>query len=773
LSFIITLHQTTLFFQSLIDDSEVLCKKYPSNARNIKEQQTEVIHSWNYLQEKTLAKKQELQSSLDYHKFESLYKDLLNFTQNMIHRMSKLDNARDTGGAQILLNDHDELRLEIDARKNKFEELLTLGKVIDYEVDDKVEKIGEERRKMEETWVKKKVYLDQLIDLMIFLRDVANLESICARQETILSNIEVGEDVEECQAIVKKHNELVKVIQNQEEKFALIREQAAKLIEQRHFESKLVQTKIDGLSKRRERVKELANIKSQKLNDLLVSKQIERDVVESLSWMDEKKKQLESSTHSTNTASSLEDKIKKLKKHKAFQAELNSNANKIEDVIVKSKNKELAEKWSELVKLSDKIALSLEEAQDILEFTNQLEKTEQWMREKELLVSSGELGEDYEHCLEILKKLDDSDVNVDDQRMKSINALAKRLIEKTGDSSVVQEKIHRLNTRWGDLKDQLAAYRTRLGEALEVHAFEKGCDELEDRITSKIPYVSSEELGEDDESVELLMRKLDSVEKEMSVIEVKIKEMENEGRRLLNKTTGNEDKIEAKMAKVNSSWNKLKELCNDRKNNLQYALEYTKYVKKLRELETFTEVTLNSMKYENPESVEKTEELIAVHGEIKIKIDSKKGQFDELGRVGDEFVKSGHPYTGEIKKCVKFFRELEEKLTLTWVEVDSKLKSTLMTLKFLNKVKETEGFMSDVEAVLSNQDVGVGSLEQVQELIRKHEGVKFVIENTIGGRVESLGKEKGTFNKNSNVSNGLYELGSILWWFSLFHVCII
>ena len=31
-----------------------------------------------------------------------------------------------------------------------------------------------------------------------------------------------------------------------------------------------------------------------------------------------------------------------------------------------------------------------------------------WIREKELLVSQGDLGKDYEHCMELQRKLDDA-----------------------------------------------------------------------------------------------------------------------------------------------------------------------------------------------------------------------------------------------------------------------------------------------------------------------------------------------------------------------------
>lgn len=88
--------------------------------------------------------------------------------------------------------------------------------------------------------------------------------------------------------------------------------------------------------------------------------------------------------------------------------------------------------WRKLLLESGNRGRGLEEAQDILEFNNQVEKIEAWIRDKEMMVQAGDTGKDYEHCLSLQRKLDDvdSDMRVDDSRIKSINALADKLIKQ-------------------------------------------------------------------------------------------------------------------------------------------------------------------------------------------------------------------------------------------------------------------------------------------------------------------------------------------------------
>ena len=70
-----------------------------------------------------------------------------------------------------------------------------------------------------------------------------------------------------------------------------------------------------------------------------------------------------------------------------------------------------------------------------------------------MLVQAAETGRDYEHCQALQRRLDDvdSDMRVDDVRIKNMNALADKLIRQgQGDNRAVQQKRDELNQRCGD-----------------------------------------------------------------------------------------------------------------------------------------------------------------------------------------------------------------------------------------------------------------------------------------------------------------------------------
>lgn len=173
--------------------------------------------------------------------------------------------------------------------------------------------------------------MDQLIDLHFFLRDAKQLDNLSTTQEAALSNDNFGMSVEEVDTQVKEHNEFEKLLLTQDDKLVALQEHGSKLLAQHHFESRLIAKRLDEVIQRRGRIRELCNGRRARLEAGLLHAQFVRDVAEAESWIGERQKKLEAEA-SKGQVSSLEDKIKKLQKHQAFQAELAANQSRIEEI---------------------------------------------------------------------------------------------------------------------------------------------------------------------------------------------------------------------------------------------------------------------------------------------------------------------------------------------------------------------------------------------------------------------------------------------------------
>ena len=95
----------------------------------------------------------------------------------------------------------------------------------------------------------------------------------------------------------------------------------------------------------------------------------------------------------------LHEKMRKLQKHQAFEAEIVANQDRIVAVIglgeqlihqrhhpetpeIQQRLNALKKRWDELMNVSNNRGLGLEEAKDILKFHEEVDKVETWIREK-------------------------------------------------------------------------------------------------------------------------------------------------------------------------------------------------------------------------------------------------------------------------------------------------------------------------------------------------------------------------------------------------------
>lgn len=415
---------------------------YPGgNAEHIRAQQALVVDSWNALQERMARRKEELQASSDFQRFLTTVRDLVTWSSGLVAIMSSTEKVHDANEAQALRAEHDRLKGEIEAREDVFSSAVQAGETMIQEshyalqeIKDRLKQLLQEREKLHAVWQRRKIYLDQLLDLQFFSRDAKQIESTCNTQEAALLGTDLGSTAEEVMAQFKKHEAFDKLVQAQDDRLALLVEHGDKLIGQNHFESQWIMKRVAEVTLRRNRVKELSNGRRNRLRDALLYAKFVRDVSEADVWIEERQKQLDVEA-ALGEVTSLEDKVvvrlfsnsndlfnrtiyfskaKRLQKHQAFQAEVSAHQGRLNEIkqtgeTLISKRHEaspdihrqlenLLHRWKQLLAASTLLGRGLEEAQDILDFNTQLEKAMAWIADKELMVQQGDLGRDYEHC---------------------------------------------------------------------------------------------------------------------------------------------------------------------------------------------------------------------------------------------------------------------------------------------------------------------------------------------------------------------------------------
>ncbi|CAB0012674.1 unnamed protein product [Nesidiocoris tenuis] len=747
--------------QILVEEATRLQSLYPgSNVNQIAQKQEVLIRSWEDLKQKSDLRKKILQDSCDHQRFLSQVRDLMSWASGLRAAIMADVKVRDAGSAQSLKEEHKRFCAEIEAREDSFRQVMDLADEMiqnqhyaSPEIQEKFNQLLEERQKLHTVCQHKNVHLDQQIDLHLFLRDAKQIDTLCNSQEVALSNNDFGDSVDEVTVHVKKHDAFEKLFATQEDKVALLNEHGCKLLAQNHFESRLISKRLTEVNQRRANVGELCVARRDKLDCALLFAQFKRDVAEAESWIGEKSKKLEMEAKAE--VSSLEDKIKKLQKHQAFQAELAANRGRITAIQEKGQlllakkhksSREIQEaldhlfaSWHGLLKESENRGRGLEEAQDILEFNNQLEKIEAWIRDKEMMVQAGDMGRDYEHCLALQRKLDDvdSDMRVDDLRIKGINMLADKLIRQgRSDTRTVQQRRDSFINKWKALQGALTEYRERLAGALEIHSFNRDVDDTLQRVSEKSLAMASDDNGKDLAACEHLRRKQDALERDMTAIEGKQKEHEVECRRLVNKYPDMASPIEKQLTELQDQWRNLNSVSSLRRSSLNAAYTRHKFHADLKELQIWVADTIKRMTSSDlPNDLAEAHSLLELHDERKAEIDGRQEIFKTLREAG---LKLNPPCEAELATL----EELRRTLAAAWEERKQLLVQAQKLQIFKQAADQADSWLASKEAFLNNDDLG-DSLASVEELFIKHEAFEKTVLAQLNrvDEVEKLGKE--------------------------------
>lgn len=747
--------------QVLVEDSVRLQAKYPGdNANAIAQQQETVVDAWNTLKENSAIRSDQLAASCDLQSFLTQARDLMSWASNLRATLQAEEHVSDAAGATALKLQHDAIYSEIEAREEKFRSLSELsdsmvqtGHYAATEVEEKCTALLEERQKLHNAWNKKKILLEQKIDLFCFLRDAKQIDNMSSTQEAELSSSDYGVTVEAVQDHVKRHEELEKLIQQQDEKVTVLQDHGRKLVEQNHYDSANIRRRLNEVVDRRVRVKSLSQERRKKLSNALLYAQFVRDVAEAEAWINEKQKKLEADSGSFADVTNIEEKIKRLQKHQAFQAEISANEGRIQEIedkgetLVNKKHESSKEvrdalqrlltAWKNLLEAVDAQGKGLEEAQDILEFNNQIEKTDAWIRDKDLMVQANDTGRDLEHCNALRRKLDDvgSDMRVDDQRIKVINVLADKLVsqEKSQDEvKNVHQKRTAFNSRWRQLQGAITTYRVLLDGAYEIHVFNRDLDDTSERIAEKSLAMSSEDCGRDLSAVEALRRKQDALERDMTAVKQKIFDHENDAAKLMRKYPERADDINKNLMELKHNWDQLEALSVQRRQQLEEAYQIHKFLTDVKELEQWAQdVTKKMEKSVQPNTIPECVAQIELHEERKAEINGRDKIFKDLIQQGQNLSSETNLKNDDVANAQKALEDVHEKVHNAWKERAKRLNDAHQLQLFKELADQKDAWLANKEAFLNNDDMGE-SFTAVEVLIKKHEAFeKLLVSSTV------------------------------------------
>ncbi|XP_035850836.1 spectrin beta chain, non-erythrocytic 5 [Sander lucioperca] len=721
----------------------------PQLKLRLQEVQQEVVERWEELRLHAEKRDEELKLACQRYSFLNTAQDYFLWCSQLIGAMAAEESISDVATADLQLAQHQQLWAEMEARQETYqqawdmgEELQTQDRTNRKEVAEKLESLQAERDKLEEQWNQKQSWLESVHLEQVFYRDVNSMDKTCSSQEILLQNSTLGNTVDETEGLIKRHEAFEKLLSSQEDKLSSLKDLSERLKKQLSREkSGRVRTKLKALLQQRDRIKELSVKRREELELSRMLCIFNRDVAEAEEWVSERRQKM--AEDGKADLSNLQAKMKLLQKHQVFEAEILAHREIISSVlrageelvslrhprskVVKRSAAALQLHWEELKKAMATRGKDLEDNRDFLEFLQKVEEVEAWIRQKEVMINVGDVGKDYEHGVQLLKKLGefrgkgDGDVTVDDAHITAINRLAARLEKRQSAEELltVRQRRQQLNDRWSKFHGDLNTYKRKLEGALVVHALIRELEEVRDRANEKMLLLQGQDCGFDVDSVENLIRRHEETEREAGVILERSKALETEVSDHLKARSVMSDKLKNKQKEVQKALKTLDKQVELRKEKLHEAHQLQLFKANQRLLLEWSVKQSGEMAEKGlPKTRAEADRLIVEHQDWKTEIDARAERIDSVRDFGLGLIRSGHGSKAAIQKALNQLEEAKSGLDRVWQNRSKTLEQARTLQVFLSSVEQCESWLNNMEAFLSNQDLG-SSVTEVETLQRK------------------------------------------------------
>ncbi|CAM9921766.1 unnamed protein product [Lampetra planeri] len=733
--------------QELVDRGQTVTAHCPpALADTIADRQQSLVEAWGDLKDRVDSRQQQLRDAHSLYCFLGLVRDYSGWMDEVGRglELAEAPAARGVQGASAQRAQHASLRAEMEAHDSDFHDVCTAAEGLlsqkhpaVKEVKEKLYMVTKRRRELLLRWEEANERLERRYLEQLFLHEAELTETWINSQEDYLNSRELPSSLAQVDSLIRQHGVFGQLLATRDGKIEALRESMERLEEQGPARRRLAL-----LQERLARVHRLSGDKGHELETARLLLTFHADLAETGAWCGEMLRRAQAGLRGEDGLS-VREKMALLQKHQTFHAEVMAREGAIRDTVqagealasrapsraaeVQRQARKLREDWEALLRAMATRERMLGEARDLLEFTTRVERAEAWIRDKEVMVAVGDVGKDYEHCLQLQKKLGaegSADGAVDDAQMKTLNALGARLEAQGGpDAPLVQRSRAQLNKRWATFQSALQDYRSRLATALGVHAFLLQMDETRALIGEKSAAMHAAGLGGDLEEVEALVRRHEEAQRDIRVLSDSVQESEAESRRLSRQHPALTEHVSQRQRALQEAWLRLQEDTATRGARLADTLHLQRFraaAKTLLAWDADTRATMSVARA--PASLPEAESLLQAHHETKVEITARGGRFEEVHEVGDRLVAERHPDAADIRRELARLEDVREALLAAWGDALSSLTLARDTLRLRELVERADGWLTAREALLENRDLG-DSLATVESLGKKHEAL--------------------------------------------------
>uniref|UniRef100_A0A3Q3C4M4 Spectrin beta chain n=1 Tax=Haplochromis burtoni TaxID=8153 RepID=A0A3Q3C4M4_HAPBU len=692
-------------------EADQLAQDHPENAADILARRGKLDAAWDMLKN-TLKDRED--SLGEVSKLQTFLQDMDDF-QSWLFKTQKAVASEEMPAtlpeAEEQLSLHDAVREDINNHEEDFHRVRDTGaQVTQGQEDDPQYQQLDQRLKgmdrgwyeLQKIWDSRKNFLDQALGFQQFLRDGKAVEAIINNQEYTLAHIDKPDTLAGAEKALKKHEDFVSTMEANEDKIDGALQGGQRLVDNNNLYSGKVQEKMGSIQERHDKNKRRAEEVSEKLRDNRDLQHFLQNTQDLTVWINEK--MLTAQDTSYDEARNLHTKWQK---HQAFMAELASNKdwlNKVDqegqelmefkpefEPIVMEELAKLHELWDKLESTTQEKARLLFDANRSELFDQSLADMKKWLGELQQQLQSGE---------EDVKDLTKANILLKNHQVS-------RELEELQEAAEQQA----LQRDFQQLLTPLAQRKGKLEAAKAVHQFYRDlADELL-WIEERMPLAMSQEHGHNLQTVQMLLKKNQTLQKEIEGHQPRVDEVLERGRRMAIAASAEgkpeAERITDQLKELEEAWARLQDEMVKRRERLNGSNLAQQYYNDADEAEAWIgEQELYMIADEKAKDEQSAMLMLKRQVILKQAVDDYADSIQKLADRAQKMFGEEHPDGEEIirrqSQVDKQYAGLKE------LAEDRRKKLDLTFNHFLlsREVEDLEQWISERDVVASSQEMG-------------------------------------------------------------------
>lgn len=569
------LQKLEIYGKLFIDKKHYASPLIEEKLKELKKVHQELIDTWEAREDLL---KQNLALALYYRDCEQAE----NWMGNREAFINQSSEETSSDSVEGLIKKHEDFDKALSSQENKInnlksnaEGLIASGHYAAPQIRDKCQQVLDRWARLKDAMIEMRSRLNESQTLQQFSRDADEVESwIQEKQATALGSS--VRDATNIQAKNQKHQALEAELKANEERIKTVLESGRKLIDSKQCgdTENAVLERLNTIDKQYQNLTTVTSEKSFVLKEASQLRSYNAAVKDIDFWLEE----VESLLKPEDTGNDLATVQHLLKQHQLTEADVKAHEDRIKDMnnladsliqsgqfdsdSVQGKRQSINERYERLVNLAAYRRNKLNEKSTLHQFLRDIIDEESWIKEKKLLVSSDDYGRDLAGVQNLRKKHKrlEADLAAHNPNIKAVqDAGQKLMVESNVGAPEIEQRLQNLEQNWLDLQNMATVRNQKLMESQEYQEFLCRIDEEEAWIREKHQLMTAPGPNDSMAAVQGLLKKHDAMESEFENHRDRINDLNQEGKKLIDKGNHHRDGIQGRLELLKGGSNDLQE----------------------------------------------------------------------------------------------------------------------------------------------------------------------------------------------------------------------